>query len=95
MSDGVLRLTSEGHRMGRGVPAFDVSWSAPRPIAPEWRDKLRSQVLADAHSVGFAPEPYAFGKQVPPAAGGGGPWASGAVVANMCSLGIPMPTKIF
>jgi len=46
------------------LPLFDVSWSAPRPIAPEWRDKLRSQVLADAHSVGFAPEPYAFGKQV-------------------------------
>jgi hypothetical protein len=46
------------------MPFANISWFSPEPIREDMREALAKQVAADTKSVGFAPEPYAFGKQV-------------------------------
>eukprot|EP00667_Euglena_gracilis_P004714 EG_transcript_4740 len=56
---GVVAMT-----WGYSMPLANVSWFAPQPVRPDMRAALRSQAAADTKDVGFAPEPYAFGKQI-------------------------------
>ena len=42
----------------------NISWTAPEPLSASFKATLKEQVPKDVKKVGFAPEPYAFGKQV-------------------------------
>jgi len=46
------------------VPLPAVSWFAAQPIADDMREDIARQLAKDVAPLGFAPEPYSFGKQV-------------------------------
>lgn len=68
------------------MPLANVSWFAPQPVRPDMRAALRSQAAADTKDVGFAPEPYAFGKQACRACGGGGVLPARWRLGHLCGF---------